>query len=212
MQSYLTIWLYLVIYGQHATSPWHVSYLPKENFPHVNNVCKNDRLQNDFSLFFTCKCEVTWREGVKVSVSPVAAGSLQEFTSWPSPQIQRHWKGRRNFSPVQQNQLSWRKFIMGWPFWVDIRVIRKVTLSLPSLCASFHPLSPLSQWYPQSKEILLNLSMKCWNSAFSAQCSRLIIVLVQLGAEKKICSSSGSAQEKGKDRMKLVYHQKLVVF
>jgi hypothetical protein len=33
---------------------------------------------------------------------------------------------------------------MGWPFWVGIRVIRKVTLSSPSLCASFHPLSPLS--------------------------------------------------------------------
>jgi hypothetical protein len=46
-----------------------------------------------------------------------------------------------------------------------IRVIHKVTLS-------FTPLSPLFQWYPQSKEILLNLSMKCWNLAFNAQGSR----------------------------------------
>jgi hypothetical protein len=41
--------------------------------------------------------------------------------------------------------------------------------------------------------------MKCWNSAFNAQGSRLIIVVVQLGvAVKNICSSSGGAQEKGK--------------
>ncbi len=43
---------------------------------------------------------------------------------------------------------------------------------------------PLFQWYPQSKEILLNLSMKCWNSAFNAQGSRVIIVVVQVGAVK----------------------------
>jgi hypothetical protein len=41
--------------------------------------------------------------------------------------------------------------------------------------------------------------MKCCNSAFNAQCSRLIVVVVQLGAVKNICSSSGDAQEeKGK--------------
>jgi len=38
--------------------------------------------------------------------------------------------------------------------------------------------------YLQSKEILLNLSIKCWNSAFNAQGSRLIIVVVQVGAVK----------------------------
>jgi hypothetical protein len=42
----------------------------------------------------------------------------------------------------------------------------------------------LFQWYPQSKDVLLNLSMKCWNSAFNAQGSRLIRVVVQLGAVK----------------------------
>jgi hypothetical protein len=36
----------------------------------------------------------------------------------------------------------------------------------------------------QSKEILLNISMKCRVSAFNAQGSRLIIVLIQLGAVK----------------------------
>ncbi len=43
---------------------------------------------------------------------------------------------------------------------------------------------PHFQWYPQSKDILLNLYMKCWNSAFNAQGSRLIIVVVQFGAVK----------------------------
>jgi hypothetical protein len=38
-------------------------------------------------------------------------------------------------------------------------------------------LYPIFQWYPQSNEILLNLSMKCWNWAFNAH--RLIIVSVQ---------------------------------
>jgi len=63
---------------------------------------------------------------------------------------------------------------------------RSIDLSVKSPCLHprFGPLSPLSQWYPQSKEILLNLSMKCWNSAFNAQGSRVIIVVVQVGAVK----------------------------
>jgi hypothetical protein len=44
----------------------------------------------------------------------------------------------------------------------------------------FHPF-PLFQ---QSKKKLLNLIMKCWNSAFNAQRSRLIIVGVQVGGVK----------------------------
>jgi hypothetical protein len=51
--------------------------------------------------------------------------------------------------------------------------------------------------------------MKCWNSAFNAQGSRLIIVVVQLGAVKiyVASSSSGGAQEKGKTGSNSVYHQ-----
>jgi len=61
-------------------------------------------------------------------------------------------------------------------FGPGIKVIHKVTLSfIPYL---------LFQWYPQSKEILLNLSMKCWNSTFNAQGLRIIIVVVQVGAVK----------------------------
>jgi len=43
---------------------------------------------------------------------------------------------------------------------------------------------PLFHWYPQGKDILINLSMKCYNSAFNARGSRLIILVVQLGAVK----------------------------
>jgi len=53
----------------------------------------------------------------------------------------------------------------------------------PPICSAFVPY-PLFQWYLQSKEILLNLHMKCWNSAFNAQASRAIIVVVQVGAVK----------------------------
>jgi len=57
-----------------------------------------------------------------------------------------------------------------------LELICKVTLS-------FTP-HPLSQWYRQSKNIKINLSMKCWNSAFNAQGSRVIIVVVQRGVVK----------------------------
>jgi hypothetical protein len=43
---------------------------------------------------------------------------------------------------------------------------------------------PHFQWYPQRKEILIYLNMKCWNSAFNAQGSRVIVVVVQVGAVK----------------------------
>jgi hypothetical protein len=62
-----------------------------------------------------------------------------------------------------------------------------------------------------SVEILLNLKMKWWNSAFNAQGSRVIIKLVQVGASKNVCSRSGGAQGKRKERMKLNLSPKLVV-
>ncbi len=93
-----------------------------------------------------------------------------------------------------------------WAFlWLYDKVIRKVILS-------FTP-CPLFQWYPQSKKILLNLSMKCWNSAFNAQGSRVIIVVVQVGAVK-IYVAAVEAQwrrsGKRKEGMKLSLPPKLV--
>jgi hypothetical protein len=55
--------------------------------------------------------------------------------------------------------------------------------------------------------------MKCENSAFNAQGSRLIVVvLLHAGAVKIFVgsSSSGGAQEKGKEGMKLSLQPKLV--
>ncbi len=53
----------------------------------------------------------------------------------------------------------------------------------PPISLAFPPY-PLYQWYPQSKEILLNAGMKLWNLAFNAQGSRVIIVVVQVGVVK----------------------------
>ncbi len=63
----------------------------------------------------------------------------------------------------------------------DNRVFCKLTLSLVLLSP---PLSPLFEWGSQSNEILLNLGMKCWVSAFNAQGSRTIMIIVQVGAVK----------------------------
>jgi hypothetical protein len=49
--------------------------------------------------------------------------------------------------------------------------------------------------------------MKCWNSAFNAQDSRVMIVVVQVGAVKIYVESSGGAQEKGKTGWNSVKHQ-----
>jgi hypothetical protein len=48
------------------------------------------------------------------------------------------------------------------------KVILKVTLSFTPIHATFTPY-PLFQWYPQSKEIILNLNMECWNSGLNLQ-------------------------------------------
>jgi hypothetical protein len=83
-----------------------------------------------------------------------------------------------------------------WKTHSCFRVIHKVTLSLGLLSPPY----PLFQWYPQSKEILLNLSMNCWNSAFNAEGSRLIILVVQVGAVKIYVAAVVEAIRKKKER------------
>jgi hypothetical protein len=63
--------------------------------------------------------------------------------------------------------------------WHTIELSVKSPSVAPPYLLCFRPLSPLS-----NKDILLNLGMKCWNSAFNAQGSRVIIVVVQVGAVK----------------------------
>jgi hypothetical protein len=62
-----------------------------------------------------------------------------------------------------------------------------------------------------SKNILMILSMKCSYSTFSAQRSRLIIIVVQLGGVK-IYVAAVEALRKRKDRMQLSLPPKLMVF
>jgi hypothetical protein len=82
--------------------------------------------------------------------------------------------------------------------------IPKVTLSL----GLFSPPYPLFQWYLQSEDILLNLKMKCWNSAFNAQGSRLIIVVVHVGAVKIYVAATVEAlRKKERTGWSSVYHQ-----
>jgi hypothetical protein len=73
-----------------------------------------------------------------------------------------------------------------------------VLIGKVTLC--FTPLSPLSVVYLQSNEILLNLSMKCWNSAYNAEGSRVIIVVVQVGAVKIYVATVKALR---KERMKV---------
>jgi hypothetical protein len=53
--------------------------------------------------------------------------------------------------------------------------------------------------------------MKCWYSVFNAQGSRLIIVVVQLGAVKIYVIAVEAPRKRG-DRMKLSLAVKLMVF
>ncbi len=66
-------------------------------------------------------------------------------------------------------------------------------MSSSCLWASFHPLTMPSF---KCKDLLLNLSMKCWNPAFNAQGSRLIIVVVRLVAVKYYVAAMEARRKK----------------
>jgi hypothetical protein len=89
----------------------------------------------------------------------------------------------------------------------------ELSVKSPSLCPLFGPAFtpyPLFQWYLQSKEILLNLSMKYWKIAFIAQGSRVLIVVVQVGAAKIYVAAVWRRSGKRQYRMKLILPPKLV--
>ncbi len=86
------------------------------------------------------------------------------------------------------------------------KIICKVTLSHPVFGP---PLTPIPSFIGIRKlKTLINLSMKCCNSAYNAQGSRLIIVVV-LRSSENICSYSGGrvAQEQWKTGWNSVSHQ-----
>jgi hypothetical protein len=82
---------------------------------------------------------------------------------------------------VSKAQITHKILIL--QFFNSIELSQKSPCLHPVFGSPFTPY-PLFQWYPQSKEILLNLSMKCWNSTADAQGLRVIIVVVQAGAVK----------------------------
>jgi hypothetical protein len=51
----------------------------------------------------------------------------------------------------------------------------------------------------RSREILLNLGMKCWNSAFNAQGSKVIIGIVHVGAVKIYAAGVKALREKERE-------------
>jgi len=91
----------------------------------------------------------------------------------------------------------------------DNRVIYKVTLCFIPYLLCFRPLSPLPMVFAKLGIFLLNLGMKCCVSAFNAQGSRVIIIVVQVGAVK-IYVTAAQALRRKKQRMKLSLPPKLV--
>ncbi len=103
----------------------------------------------------------------------------------------------------------WEQHNIGWisnlwifaDFFAQCSALNRVTRTV-TLCFTPHP---LFQWYLQSNEILLNLGVKCWNSAFNVHRSRVIIVVVQGGAVKIYVAAVRSA--KGNTRWNPISHQ-----
>jgi hypothetical protein len=92
---------------------------------------------------------------------------------------------------------------------VDILELSVKSPSVSPLISSAFAPYPLFQWHPKSKENLLYLGMKCGNSAFNAQVSRVIIAIVQVGAVK-IYVPAVRRSGKRKHWMKLSLPLKLV--
>ncbi len=113
-----------------------------------------------------------------------------------------------NFSePIWTTQCSLISHV-----WSKADICKK---SYPQGHPLFHTLSsllsppfPSFSGVPLRKETLSILNMKCWNSAFNAQCSRVIRVVVRVGGSENICSSRRSG--KRKEGTKLSFPPKLV--
>jgi hypothetical protein len=100
------------------------------------------------------------------------------------------WESKKNCKQ------HWRNNIEAQICELHNRVIRKVTLSSSlAFGPPFHPPAPLSV-VSAKKDILLNLRMKCWNSAFNARGPRLTIAVVQLGAVKIYSAAAVEARRK----------------
>jgi hypothetical protein len=78
-------------------------------------------------------------------------------------------------------------FDLGWQPFLRTPYLLELSSKSPCLHRLFRPgftSYPLFEQYSQSNEILWNLIMKCWNSAFNAQGLRVIIIVVQVGRKQ----------------------------
>jgi hypothetical protein len=85
------------------------------------------------------------------------------------------------------------EFLFPWTSTQKLPKTIELLLKSPCLWPSFTPY-PLFQWYLQSKEILLNLNTE--NSAFNAQGSRVLTVVVQVGAVIIYVAAAEALREK----------------
>jgi hypothetical protein len=89
-------------------------------------------------------------------------------------------------------------------FWHSL----KLSVKSPSLSP---PIPSFSGIHNKVKNFLLNLIMKCWNSAFNAQGSRVIIVIVQVVGAVKIYVAAAAVEalrrKEGRRGWNSVLHQ-----
>ncbi len=128
-------------------------------------------------------CQTTYLTKLREKEAP-------SINSWKVPKLS--WFGAINYNQI-----------------IELSV--KATLCFTPYLLCFRPPIPSFSGIHKVTKFYLIQGMKCWNSAFNAQGSRVIIVVVQVGAvSENICSSSGGGQVKRKDRMKLSLPPKLV--
>jgi hypothetical protein len=127
-------------------------------------------------------CSVGWGNSMRAYYGELGNNTPNEMCK--SEAIPWHYK-------VRGGRLSdffiWKNHVQSYTFLVTTMpvrlsskimlhtiVIHKVTMSSPSLWGLLSTPYPLFQWYPQSKDILINLSMKCYNSVWNAHTQHLM--------------------------------------
>jgi hypothetical protein len=153
-------------------------------------------LQNIKDLILVCKAQfsnilkrIKWP--IHKCISSLLILSWKLLVLFKGFLIQDQWfiwfwfqRNQKHFQPDPHS--CWRFDVSRWvekiTCTLEISVVKSPSVS-PTISSAFAPYQ-VYEWYPQSKEILLNLGMKCWNTASNAQGSRVILVVLQVGALK----------------------------
>ncbi len=116
-----------------------------------------------------------------------------------------------NLISVQAAKVLWfysfHSLIILNGFWIKCKYIFGNSLNLSVKSPSLSTPYPLFHSYPQSNEILLNLSIKYWNSSFNGQGSRVIVAIVEVGAVKIYVAPLEALKKKERGGCNWVYHQ-----